>query len=198
MNGFRPLMSRACAHSPRRDREWCARPTEGECGRAKKTSRLRSRDGRQDGHSLPSHHKITFWSGNFTPCRVVLPVGDGRQYSQAQTKRVSSLRFHQFGCQTPRNLPLGGGKRRCGCNFCTSFLCLKMADRPLWLEQQVPCQQEFTLISNPPALLTHPSVPLLACPARPLLLADLECLRRVYFILIRASERTQLSDCIAG
>lgn len=33
---FAPLMSRACALSPRRDREWCARPTEGECGRAKK------------------------------------------------------------------------------------------------------------------------------------------------------------------
>lgn len=71
------------------------RPKANAVGRKKQAGCARE-TGRQDGHSLPSHHKITFWSGNFTPCRVVLPLGDGRQYSQAQTKRVSSLRFQQF------------------------------------------------------------------------------------------------------
>lgn len=122
-------------------------------GRKKKQAGLRSRDGRQDGHSLPSHHKITFWSGNFTPCRVVLPVGDGRQYSQAQTKRVSSLRFQQFRLPNSKESGVRWGRNDdVAVIFCTSFLCLKMADRPLWLEQQVPCQQEFTLNSRPPAL----------------------------------------------
>lgn len=60
MYGFRPLMSRACALPPRRDREWCARPTEGECGRAKKNKQaaLERRQARRAQFTFTSQDHI--------------------------------------------------------------------------------------------------------------------------------------------
>ena len=72
-------------------------------------------------------------------------VKDGWGYSQAGTIGWVQIVFTCEAGQGRRNLALGGGKWRCGCNFCTSFLCLKMADRPLGLEQQVPCQRSLSL-----------------------------------------------------
>lgn len=153
MYGFRPLMSRACALSPRRDREWCARPTEGECGRAKKNKQaaLERRQARQAQFTFTSQDHILERKFHALSGRVT--VGRRPTISTGADKKGE---FSPFS--TVPAARLQGIRRLVGENgdvaviFCTSFLCLKMAARPLWLEQQVPWQQEFTLNSNPPAL----------------------------------------------
>lgn len=69
---FPSLQPRACALPSDRGRELGARGRlKANAVAYEKTSRQRQR-GKTAG--LPSHHKIIFWSGNFTPCRVVLPL----------------------------------------------------------------------------------------------------------------------------
>lgn len=116
----------------------CALPAEGECSGNEKTSRLRRRS---KTDTLPPHHKIRFWSGIFTPCRVVLPAGDGWQPLPAATGGWVRLVFNRQACQCGRIRALGGENDDVALISAPPFYVSKWRIGRFASEQQVPSQQ---------------------------------------------------------
>lgn len=80
-------------------------------------------------------------------------VGDGLGYSRAETIGWVQMVYNCEAGRASKEWGVRWRKWRCGCNMCTSFLCLKMADRPLGPEQQVPCQWSWSLCPNKNSLV---------------------------------------------
>lgn len=138
---------RACAHPRWRERELRARtrPKANAVVYEKKKKQASGAERRRDGHFTSTSQDPSLWAEISRPVGLCYRRRRLRIYT-GRNNTVSRRNFHLWSRRRSKESVVRCGKWRCGCSSCTSFLCLKMADRPLGLEQQVPCQRQFTLV----------------------------------------------------
>lgn len=135
------LLSRAYTLPCGREREFRAR-SRSRANAVRKTSEQQQRRRRRSDKTGTVYLHITrseFGAEISRPVGLCYRCRRLRIFT-GRNNRVSVDGFKLWSRSVSKERGVRWRKWRCGCNLCTSFLCLKMADRPLGPEQQVPCQ----------------------------------------------------------